>query len=84
VRSFRHDPEAVEYARLVRRDPCSYCGGPGGSVDHVVPSVHGGPNVWDNFTGVCSSCNQSKRSRSLLEFLAGRGLSSGHKAAHDK
>ena len=25
------------WASIVRRDPCSYCGGPGGTYDHIEP-----------------------------------------------
>ena len=54
---------------IMRRDPCSYCGGPGGEVDHITPVTKGGPNEWDNWAGACRSCNARKRERSLLTFL---------------
>lgn len=55
------DPDLLAYRRLLQNDPCSYCGGPGGTVDHIVPKAHGGPK-WDtqNWTGACARCNTRK------------------------
>ena len=61
---------------LLRRDPCSYCGGgaASGTVDHVdarsrgargVGTVHG----WINTVGACARCNGAKRDLGLLVFL---------------
>lgn len=33
------------WAPVLRRDPCSYCGGPGGTVDHIVPQAAGAAKV---------------------------------------
>src|SRR4051794_19767205 len=64
---------------LVRRDPCSYCPGPGGTVDHVDPrcrsarglgSVHG----WVNTVGACTRCNAAKRDLPMLDFLHRRRM----------
>lgn len=59
------------YRWLVRQDPCSYCGGPGGTVDHIVPKMLGGPRwTWTNYTGACRKCNSShKRAAPLLLWL---------------
>jgi 5-methylcytosine-specific restriction endonuclease McrA len=65
--------EAAE--RLVRQDPCCYCGRKAGTVDHIVPKCSRLKGVlydWSNFAGSCDSCNQSKGSLSLLEFLSKR------------
>lgn len=59
---------------VLRRDPCAYCGGEGGSVDHVVPVMLGGVNDESNLTGCCERCNTEKSSRTLLMFLARRAL----------
>lgn len=65
------------WLRMLRADPCSYCGGPGGTVDHVEPraraargigSVHG----WTNTVGACAPCNGRKSDRALLVWLARR------------
>lgn len=70
------------YAKLLRGDPCSYCGGPGGTIDHIRPlSGHPllppqgggiGKQNWQNYTSACLSCNREKGVRGLLEFLLKR------------
>ncbi len=59
----------VEYAAMLRGDPCSYCGGAAGEVDHIEPVAEGGANRWENLTAACKSCNSRKRTRSVLTFL---------------
>jgi 5-methylcytosine-specific restriction endonuclease McrA len=54
------------YTTALRSDPCSYCGGPGGGADHIIPLAAGGADDLENLTGACSKCNSSKRDRSLL------------------
>ena len=59
---------------LVRRDPCAYCPGRGGTVDHVEPRSRsarglGTPHGWLNTVGACSGCNGAKRDSDLLAFL---------------
>jgi recombinational DNA repair protein (RecF pathway) len=70
----RFDPEP--WARVLRRDPCSYCDGAGGTVDHIVPLAHGGEKaVSVNGTGACSTCNSLSHQKSdtpLLQFLLKR------------
>lgn len=64
------DPaEFREYAAILRADPCSYCGAPGGQLDHIIPLASGGAESWDNLTSACATCNRRKHARSLLEFL---------------
>lgn len=65
------DEEAKQYVRIIRQDPCSYCGGPGGVVDHIVPLSRGGTNDWENLTSACASCNARKHVKSLLTFIGG-------------
>lgn len=63
------------WAPVIRRDPCSYCSGPGGTVDHLKPSRRSrrgsrmGP---DNMAGACVECNQQKGNKKLLLFLIER------------
>ena len=64
---------------ILRRDPCSYCGGTGGTVDHIRPCHHHGckddsASVWSNKTGACECCNGKKGNRpfSLLMLCAMR------------
>jgi 5-methylcytosine-specific restriction endonuclease McrA len=60
------------YATALRGDPCSYCGGPGGGADHIVPLAAGGADDLENLTGACSKCNSSKRDRPLLTWMFAR------------
>ena len=59
-------------ARLVVKDPCGFCGGPGGTLEHVRPLSLSLDDSADNFAGSCLSCNSSKGTQSLLEFLLSR------------
>jgi len=59
---------------LLRRDPCTYCSAPGGTVDHVEPrsgSARGIGTVtgWVNTVGACVRCNGAKRDLPLLVHL---------------
>lgn len=60
---------AADYCAILRGDPCSYCGAPAESVDHVQALAVGGSNDWDNLTAACRSCNSRKGQRSLLDFM---------------
>lgn len=53
-------------------DPCSYCSGSGGTIDHIIPIKYGGDNSPENLTAACRSCNCSKNDRPLLGFLLSR------------
>jgi 5-methylcytosine-specific restriction endonuclease McrA len=64
--------ESAEMTAVLRRDPCAYCGGKGGEIDHIVPYSKGGENDWTNFTSACGRCNRSKNARPLLTFLLSR------------
>ena len=62
---------------------CVYCLGASGcknlSLDHVIPQVHGGPNIPSNFVTACISCNSTKKHASLevlCERLERKGISS--------
>jgi hypothetical protein len=58
--------ESKVYATLLLSDPCSYCNGAGGVIEHIQSDQDG---EWWNLTAACASCNARKRSRSLVEFL---------------
>jgi 5-methylcytosine-specific restriction endonuclease McrA len=76
-RPLRADGEGHHEAwlRLLRLDPCAYCGVPaGGTADHVEPRSRatrapGGAYSWTNVVGACERCNGRKADRSLLRFL---------------
>jgi len=62
------------WLRLLRADACAYCGGPGGTIDHIEPRSRtarglGSAHSWLNVVGACTRCNGAKRDRSLLAFL---------------
>lgn len=63
------DPIIQEYARIIERDPCVYCGGQMTVVDHIEPISRLGLHEWDNLTPACGSCNARKSARTLLAFL---------------
>jgi hypothetical protein len=67
------DRETVEFMYVLLGDPCAYCGGPAGSVDHIVPLALGGDSMSANLIAACRSCNSSKRAKPLLLWLAERG-----------
>lgn len=82
----RRDGESHREAwmRLVRGDPCSFCGRfpfpcrhhGEGTIDHIDhkrgPTVLYGLHTWLNFTAACPTCNGSKDSEKLLLWLARR------------
>uniref|UniRef100_A0A6M3LD53 Putative homing endonuclease n=1 Tax=viral metagenome TaxID=1070528 RepID=A0A6M3LD53_9ZZZZ len=53
---------------------CAYCGQPATGWDHIVPVAHGGQTTPGNVVPACSSCNSSKKTRDVLEWLDSRGL----------
>lgn len=67
--SLIHDADLGAYYSAVRRDPCSYCGGTGGEVDHIVARSNGGPNEWQNYAAICRACNMAKWTYTLLGAL---------------
>jgi 5-methylcytosine-specific restriction endonuclease McrA len=62
-------PDDLAYMALLRHDPCSYCGEPAGTIDHIHPLNSGGSGGWENLTASCRSCNPSKGTATLLAFL---------------
>lgn len=54
-------------------DPCSYCGGVGGTLDHVVALADGGRHSEENLAGACRSCNARKSDFGLLQWLMKAG-----------
>ncbi len=67
---FRTAEDRFPSARQIRiRDGrrCAYCGGPGDTVDHVVPRSRGGSGHWDNLVCACRDCNNRKADRTPVE-----------------
>lgn len=61
-----------EFALVLLRDPCSYCGRPANEIDHIDPVALGGDREWENTTAACSRCNRSKNDSPLLAWLTRR------------
>ena len=59
----------AEYAEVLFGDPCSYCGGSAGEIDHIHPIARGGTGEVMNLTSSCRTCNARKYTKSLLHFL---------------
>lgn len=66
------------YLRAIYKDPCAYCGGPGGEADHIFPVQEIRPaygrqirpmDEWADITAACHRCNVAKNRQTLLEFL---------------
>jgi hypothetical protein len=49
------------YRAAIADDPCRYCGGRAGNVDHYFPVAKGGSDMWTNLGPACAGCNRSKR-----------------------
>lgn len=53
------------------RNKCVYCSAmaPKLTLDHVTPLRHGGSNDWSNFIPCCKSCNSSKNTSDVADWL---------------
>jgi hypothetical protein len=74
--NYRGESHRMAWERIIRADPCAYCGRPAGTVDHIEPRNPlrvcrglGGVYSWMNFTAACESCNGRKKDLPLLLFL---------------
>lgn len=61
--------DTAAYRNSLRHDPCAYCGGCGGAIDHIDPKSMGGARTFDNESGTCSLCNSRKGQLKPLQFL---------------
>lgn len=59
-----------EDLKRIRLEDCFYCGGPGGTADHLVPRSKGGEDRLDNLVPACQTCNTKKFNHDLQEFYA--------------
>lgn len=70
----RFDPFAYRYIRLkvLERDnhTCYWCGGPGDTMDHVIPWSKGGRTTMSNCICACQECN-GRRGDTAPEVFAG-------------
>lgn len=65
-----------DWNRVVRKDPCTYCGRhkPRAEMttEHVMPLSKGGANIPENKVGACATCNRRRGSMPLISFLLTR------------
>lgn len=76
--------ETAEYVKIIRNDPCSYCGAPGKHVDHIVPFSRGGSTHWTNLASACARCNYRKSTSDLLSFLLAQQKTPGASRSGDE
>lgn len=66
------EPQAF-YKHLIKREACVFCGNQVSSkrrsIDHIHPQDSGGLSLWFNYAGACTSCNNHKGNKTLLEYL---------------
>lgn len=61
----------------LRAQDCFYCGGPGGSADHLVAKSRGGLDRLDNLVPSCKPCNSSKKDSLLEDFYSRVPINAG-------
>lgn len=62
-----------ERIKMTAPQACYYCGSTDRlSVDHLIPRIRGGANESDNLIWACRSCNSSKQSRDMLEWMVAK------------
>lgn len=74
ARMAKRRPSEQRWVDVIRCDPCSWCGGRGGTVEHVTPRSRGGPKEHraHNSAGACSRCNNERANVTVLEYLLRR------------
>lgn len=66
-------------------DTCIYCGEKTAlTIEHILPRSCGGEDIPDNVVMVCKSCNSSKGSKRLYEWLGLELKDSHHRIAEGK
>lgn len=64
----RSFPPNLRRLILLRDDVCRmpYCDAPIREIDHITPYRDAGNTSWDNASGLCSACNQTKEARGWM------------------
>lgn len=73
IRRTLFSPDTIPYSKAIRNDLCAYCGGRGGTFDHIHPRAQGGKDGWENIIGACCDCNRKKGGTTMLWFLIKQG-----------
>ena len=61
---------ARRWREVLTRDPCAWCAGPGGTIDHVIPLSRGGSKGSPrNWVGSCPRCNVGRGAAGVLHRL---------------
>lgn len=58
----------ADWAKVMRKMPCHYCGGAGGTIDHKIPRSQGGPTTKANCVPACEPCNNFRGCSPYEEF----------------
>lgn len=68
------------YRQVQRRDGllCAWCGGPGSTLEHVIPICWGGQTTLDNCVIACRACNHSRNNALPSTFLQWTGFRPTH------
>jgi hypothetical protein len=71
------EPFARWWRRVLRKDPCSWCGKPASkqgvcTLEHIEPRSHGGADDVTNLVEACPPCNSQRGAETLLFFLLAR------------
>lgn len=74
----RH-PGAYKYSQILRNDPCVWCGGDAGTIEHITPrskmrkvshQEEGmGRDNWQNLASSCKRCNRSRGSMGMIRWI---------------
>ncbi len=63
-----------ERTKMTEAQACCYCGSTDNlCMDHMIPKTHGGTDNPENLVTACRSCNSSKGSRDMLEWMGRKG-----------
>lgn len=67
------DAALRDFIRELRESPCAYCGATDNiHIDHVIPLARGGTHTPENLAPACGSCNSSKGTKPVDEWLQSR------------
>lgn len=53
----------LSWPKAMRAQRCHYCGGKGGTIDHVIPRSQGGQTTKENCVPACAPCNSFRGSK---------------------